>query len=399
MVKKNQIPKIRFNTYSTPWLDYTLIDVIDVIERPFTMFDNENYQCVTVKRRNEGIVSRGIFKGSSILVKSQFKLKAGDYLISKRQVVHGANGIVPTELDDAIVSNEYLVFQESEKLNMEFLAIISKLPYMYEAFFLSSNGVHIEKLLFDFNDWLTRNICIPNKDEQRAIVNFFRSLDETITLKKQQHIQTQNLKKAMFEKMFPKKGVDVPEIRFKGFSKPWVEKKLGDCFTERTERSSVGELLSVTMNSGVVKASSLQRRDNSSDDKSNYKVVKVDDIAYNSMRMWQGASGHSQYDGIVSPAYTIVTPKENIHSPFFSYFFKKPETILTFEKNSQGLTSDTWNLKFPAFSKIKTVFPDTTEQIAIGSFFRNLDLLIVTQQEEIEKLQNVKNAFLNKMFV
>ena len=82
----------------------------------------------------------------------------------------------------------------------------------------------------------------------------------------------------------------------------WEKRKLESIFKERTERSSEGTMLSVTINDGVVLANSLSRKNVSSSDKSNYKLVRKDDIAYNSMRMWQSASGVSNYEGIVSPA-------------------------------------------------------------------------------------------------
>ena len=162
----------------------------------------------------------------------------------------------------------------------------------------------------------------------------------------------------------------------------WEQRGLGECFDERAERSAEGELIAVTINSGVVKASELNRHDNSSEDKSNYKVVRKNDIAYNSMRMWQGASGYSQYDGILSPAYTVAIPKENIDSVFFSYLFKCTDMIYQFQINSQGLTSDTWNLKFPAFSKIKVNVPKLEEQSQIGTYFRTLDTLITLHQRK-----------------
>lgn len=116
------------------------------------------------------------------------------------------------------------------------------------------------------------------------------------------------------------KDIKQPKVRFKGFTDAWEQRKLRDIFVERSERSGDGELISVTINSGVVKASELDRRDNSSENKSNYKIVEVGDIAYNSMRMWQGASGYSDYKGILSPAYTVITPRQGINSEFFPIY-------------------------------------------------------------------------------
>ena len=244
------------------------------------------------------------------------------------------------------------------------------------------------------------NISYPtNKVEQTKIGTFFKTLDNLITCHQHKCDKLVNVKKSMLEKMFPKNGEKIPEIRFKGFTDAWEQRELGEVFEERTERSSDGELISVTINSGIKKFSELNRHDNSSDDKSNYKVVCENDIAYNSMRMWQGASGYSPYNGIVSPAYTVLAPHEDINSVFFSYMFKKSEMIQTFQVRSQGITSDTWNLKYPAFSKIEVLKPKYSEQTKIGTFFKTLDNLITCHQRELEKLKNIKKSLLEKMFV
>lgn len=189
-----------------------------------------------------------------------------------------------------------------------------------------------------------------------------------------------------------------PAIRFAGFTDAWEQRKLGECFDERQERSAEGELISVTINEGIKKFSDLGRHDNSSEDKSHYKKVEVGDIAYNSMRMWQGASGFAPYSGILSPAYTVAVPKSDVDSLFFSYVFKKPQMIHTFQISSQGITSDTWNLKFPAFSEIETTLPKIEEQRKIAAYFKQLDTLITLHQRKYDKLQNVKKSMLEKMF-
>ena len=120
----------------------------------------------------------------------------------------------------------------------------------------------------------------------------------------------------------------------------WEQRKLGECFSERVESMPDGELISVTINDGIKKFSELGRHDNSNDNKSKYKKVCVGDIAYNSMRMWQGASGYSPYEGIVSPAYTVLSPNAGVFSRCIAYQFKLPQMIHTFQINSQGITSD-----------------------------------------------------------
>ena len=173
---------------------------------------------------------------------------------------------------------------------------------------------------------------------------------------------------------------------------------MGEIFSERSERSGDGDLISVTINSGVVKFEDLDRKDNSSEDKSNYKVVKIGDIAYNSMRMWQGASGYSPYNGILSPAYTVIVPNSGYYSKFFAFDFKRFDRIQVFKSNSQGLTSDTWNLKYPALSLIKVLSPGMEEQIAIADFLTKFDTLISLHQRKLDNVKMLKKSLLQKLF-
>ena len=196
-----------------------------------------------------------------------------------------------------------------------------------------------------------------------------------------------------------KEKIGIPKLRFPGFTDPWEQRKLGEILNERSERSSEGELISVTINNGVVKANSLDRKDNSSSDKSNYKVVKRNDIAYNSMRMWQGASGFSPYDGILSPAYTVLIPTKEVDSKFISYMFKKEKMLQQFQRYSQGLTSDTWNLKYPMLKNIPAILPGLTEQVKIRSILEQFDSLIALHQRKLEHLELFKKGLLQQMFV
>ena len=152
------------------------------------------------------------------------------------------------------------------------------------------------------------------------------------------------------------------------------------------------ELLSVTMNGGVMQRSEIEGKDNSSEDKSNYKVVRKGDMVYNSMRMWQGANGVSPYDGIVSPAYTVLTAKLPICNEYFAALFKNYKLINEFRKNSQGMTSDTWNLKYPQIETIKVYLPAIEEQEKIASMLVTLEKRIVAQAILVEQLKKYKRG-------
>ena len=187
-----------------------------------------------------------------------------------------------------------------------------------------------------------------------------------------------------------------PKLRFPGFDEPYVLHRIGDIYAERSERGAADmELLSVTMNDGVMQRSEIEGKDNSSEDKSSYKVVRKGDMVYNSMRMWQGANGVSPYDGIVSPAYTVLTAKLPICNDYFAALFKNYKLINEFRKNSQGMTSDTWNLKYPQIETIKVYLPVIEEQEKIASILVTLDKRIAAQAALVEQLKKYKRGVIS----
>ena len=285
-----------------------------------------------------------------------------------------------TLINKGIISYYYPVFYP-KKCNSNFL--LRRLNYgIRKQLSMAAEGTG-QKVLAH-NKFKNMVVDVPKLNEQERIGSLFSNLDNLITLHQRKYDSLVNVKKAMLEKMFPKNGETVPEIRFKGFTDAWEQRKLGECFSEHVESMPDGEMLSVTISSGIKNFSELGRHDNSNDDKSRYKKVSVGDIAYNSMRMWQGASGYSPYEGIVSPAYTVLSPVEGIvNSKCVSYLFKREDVIHTFKLNSQGITSDNWNLKYPVLSQIEImVSKNIEEQEKIASFFSNLDNLITLHQRK-----------------
>ena len=244
------------------------------------------------------------------------------------------------------------------------------------------------------------DVLIPKYEEQKVIGLFFNGLDHLITLHQRKLEKLKIIKKSMLENLFPQNGEKTPKIRFSGFTEDWEQRKLGECFTERIDSMPNGELISVTINDGIKKFSELGRHDNSNEDKSKYKKVCIGDIAYNSMRMWQGASGYSPYNGIVSPAYTVLVANEDVNSKCIAYQFKLPRMIHAFQINSQGITSDNWNLKFPTLSDISIyISRSIDEQGKIASLLESLDHLITLHQSKLDKLQKIKKSMLESMFV
>ncbi|PRP93751.1 Type I restriction modification DNA specificity domain protein [Bacillus sp. M21] len=164
------------------------------------------------------------------------------------------------------------------------------------------------------------------------------------------------------------------------------------------ERISKGhndeELLSVTISKGIIRQSVGNKRDNSNEDKSSYKLVKAGDIAYNKMRMWQGAVGVSEYRGIVSPAYVVLKPKIEMNSKYYHYFFRTFFYNTYSKRFSYGLCDDQLNLRFKDFKRMKSILPPLDHQNQIANF---LDQKSNSLDMYIEKKLKIKELLLKKI--
>lgn len=140
------------------------------MRRPLKLKSDESYALVTVRRSRGGVALREVLTGSEVKTPTQFSVRAGDFLISKRQIVHGACGIVPAELDGAIVSNEYAVLNSDEQVDLRFLRYLSESRYFQQTCFHSSIGVHVEKMIFKTERWLKWPFNIPPLPVQQRIV-------------------------------------------------------------------------------------------------------------------------------------------------------------------------------------------------------------------------------------
>ncbi|MGX9539520.1 restriction endonuclease subunit S [Shewanella sp. A22] len=409
MIIENKSPEIRHQGFSCDWQNKEIGSILAETKRPVELLDNELYQLVTVKRRNEGLVPRATLKGKNILVKNYYGVKAGDYLISKRQVVHGANGIVPESLDNAVVSNEYLVLTDSDEITAKFWTLISKRPEMHKLFFISSYGVDIEKLVFDVSDWKSRSITIPDVAEQNAITNHFQKLDSLINQHQQKHDKLSNIKKAMLEKMFPKQGKTIPEIRFKGFSGEWMEVQFKSIAGVRRgltyKPDDIAENGIIVLRSSNINVDRFElRKDDVQVNKNavNINRVKNGDILITSANGSSNLVGkHVVVCGLTLDAvhggFMLLAETDVPHflnASMNTYWYDRFRSI-----NVAGGNGAIGNIKGSALEEEYLYIPKKEEQIAIGNYFQKLDALINQHQQQITKLNNIKQACLSKMFV
>lgn len=190
------------------WTRYRLGDLFDVVSRSVDLEDDTEYDLVTVKRSRGGIAFRERLPGRKIAVKSQFYIREGDFLISKRQIVHGACGIVSAEFDGSIVSNEYTVLRPRKMLLLEYLGYLVHSVYMQQTFFHASIGVHVEKMIFKLDDWFKWPIHLPGLEAQQEMVDAVSAAGQKLNFLKAQLTGIEKFKLGLMQRLFSQ------EVRF-----------------------------------------------------------------------------------------------------------------------------------------------------------------------------------------
>ena len=393
----SRVPTLRFKEFTNEWEIHKIGEF--VYER--TEYANDDLSLYSLTIEN-GITPKSERYERSFLIttdnESYKAVNPNDFAFNPMNLRFGA--IARHRGSDKVkVSKYYNIFAVNDKANPVFLEYYFKLYQMIVFYNRMATGSLIEKQRVHFLDFIKFLKPFPSKEEQNKIAEFFSSIDALIDNFKNQKSELEIFRRGIIQAIFSQ------AIRFKKNNSEnyndWETKRLGALFNERNIKNGEKEhrLLSVKIHGGVVPQGDTNKADNSNSDKSKYKVVRVGDIAYNTMRMWQGASGVSQYEGIVSPAYTVVYPK-NGDANFYGYLFKHPRTIFNFYRYSQGLTSDTWNLKFQHFSEVEVTVPsDLEEQKKIAAFLSSLDELIEQKKKQIALAEQWKKGLLQQMFV
>ena len=248
-----------------------------------------------------------------------------------------------------------------------------------------------------------------DKAEQQKIADCLRRIDTLITLHQRKYEKLVNIKKSMLDKMFPKNGASVPEIRFKGFTDPWEQRKLEEYLEVSGQKNFEGiytkeDVLSVSGDFGIVNQIEFQGRSFAGASVANYGVVETGDIVYTKSPLKSNPYGiikaNKGKNGIVSTLYAVYKPKQSANPEFVQIYFEQDARMNNYMHPlvNKGAKND---MKVSAENALKgqIVFPDIKEQRTISEFFHNLDTLITLHQRKLEKLQNIKKSCLEKMFV
>lgn len=404
------VPKLRFPEFSGTWKQRPFSDFISTMDagvsvnsgdRPANIDEYGILKTSCVTNGTFDANENKVVWESSEIARLREPVSAGSIIISRMNTpaLVGANALVQHDHSNLFLPDRLWSAKVNGKAVPYWLGLVMSDPRTRQKLSDLASGTSGSMKNISKRDVTALQLRVPPLPEQQKIADFLGAVDARVGLLRRRRQALSDYKKAMVQRLF---------ARTLRFTRPdgspfpdWQEKRLGEVFEERSDRAGEeDELLSVTMRDGIKRLRDLDRTDNSSDDKSNYKSVYIGDIVYNSMRMWQGASGLSPFNGIVSPAYTVITCKLGNVPRFWAYYFKLSALIHTFQRFSQGLTSDTWNLKFPAFAKIKAMAPvDAEEQQKIADFLSALDAKIDAVARQIGAMERFKQGLLQQMFL
>lgn len=402
-MENNKNPNIRFKGFTDPWEQRKFTDITFLSGEKNK--DNLPYESYSVTNENGFVPQNEQFENGGTMATADKRMY---YIVSKNSFAYNPARINVGSIgyydgpENVIVSSLYEVFKTSEDIDDRYLwhwfksNNFKKLIEQYQ-----EGGV---RLYFYYDKLCMCSLPTPSIQEQIKIGRYFDNLDNLITLHQRKYNKLLNVKKSMLEKMFPKNGSNIPEIRFKGFTDPWEQRKFSDITFPAGEKNKDNlplESYSITNEHGFVPQD--EKFENGGTmreaDKRMYYIVSPNSFAYNPARINVGSIGYQNIgkNVIVSSLYEVFKTSEDVDDRLLWHWFKSPD----FQKLIMQLQEGGVRLYF-YYDKLcmgEVSLPSLEEQRKIGKLFDTLDNLITLHQRELEKLQNIKKSMLEKMFV
>ena len=405
-MRKTEIPSIRFRGFDDAWEQRKLGDIVERVVRKNT--NNESSLPLTISAQY-GLVDQITYFNNRVAsrdVSNYYLVLNGEFAYNKSTSDGFPFGAVK-RLDlyeKGVLSTLYIVFsiKNQSEIDSDYLTVFFDTDRWHKGVSeRAAEGARNHGLLnISADDFFDIDIFLPrHKEEQVAIGSYLRHLDHLITLRQRKFEKLTNVKKSMLKKMFPQNGSSYPAVRFNGFTDPWEQRRFGDVFEEYSEKNRA-ELPPLT----IVQGSGTIRRDESERalqyDKASlpsYKAVHEGDFIVH-LRSFEGGLEKANSQGIVSPAYHTFRG-EGIDSRFYYAYFRSKKFIDTDLKPHVYGIRDGRNIDIEGMKTIEIPFTSYPEQRLIGDAIGAINTLITLHQRELEKLQSIKKALLEKMFV
>ena len=405
-------PALRFKGFTDPWEQRKLGDAFERVVRKNT--NNESRLPLTISAQ-DGLVDQITYFNNRVAsrdVSNYYLVYNGEFAYNKSTSDGYPFGAVK-RLDwyeKGVLSTLYIVFalKHPEKDDSDFMTVFYDTDRWHRGVAeRAAEGARNHGLLnISADDFFDIDTTMPeDKVEQEKIGRLLKKLDTLITLHQRKYEKLVNIKKPMLDKMFPKNGASVPEIRFKGFTDLWEQRKVGELLTERNEQAPMSDeypLMAFIANEGVAPKGERYDRSALVNDTASklYKKTKFGDFIYSSNNLETGSIGLNKYGkASISPVYSIFKPTGIADSDFLGRRLIRKDFINEMVKWRQGVIYGQWRIHESDFIKIEVTVPTVEEQYKLGLLLDNLDTLITLHRRKLEKLQNIKKSCLEKMFV
>ena len=398
MSKKS--PQLRFEGFTDDWEQRKLKDIVNRVTRK-----NKNLEStlpLTISAQY-GLVDQITFFNKQIASKDMsryYLLQKGEFAYNKSYSKDFPWGAIKrlNMYDEGVLSTLYIAFLPF-KVNSDFLVSYYETDGWHkEVAIRAAEGARNHGLLnitaVDFFD--TGLMIPPNNDEQQEIGGFFIELDHTITLHQRKLDLLKEQKKGYLQKMFPKNGAKVPELRFAGFADDWEERKLSDIVVRLTKSSNNNQLPKVEFEDIIAGEGRLNKDISRKFDDRKGTLFEPDNILYGKLRPYLKNWLFSDFKGIALGDFWVFKSKNS--EPKFVYSLIQAD-------NYQRVANDTSGTKMPRsdWKKVSSsnfsIPTSLEEQQKIGSFFKQLDNTIALHQRKLDWLKEQKKGFLQKMFV
>lgn len=404
---KNKKPEIRFKGFSEEWEEKELGDISEVTK--LAGFEFTKYIIYSEEGKIIALRGLNVKKGEIVLDevkyidKSDFsklsrsKLFVGDVLLTYVGTV-GELAIIPENDKYYLAPNVARIRFKNEYVPLFTIQLMGSEQFFNKTIFpLIATSSQPALSMLNVRKFILK---LPSPSEQTQIGNFFKNLDSLITLHQQKYDKLLNVKKTMLEKMFPKNGADVPEIRFKSFSEAWEERKLGDV-AEFNPKSDLPESFLYVDLESVVGTEMIAHREESKDSAPSraQRLARKGDLFYQTVRPYQKNNylfDKSSNNYVFSTGYAQMRPHGDGY--FLLCLVQNNRFVKLILDRCTGTSYPAINSNDLADTKIFIPI-SKEEQEKIGNYFKNLDKLLTLHQGELDKLKNLKKAMLEKMFV
>ena len=391
-------PALRFKGFTDPWEQRKVGD--HLIPSKLPGHTGVDARKLTVKLWGKGVVEKTDSYGGS--EHTQYYVRhAGQFMYGKLDFLHAAFGIVPAELDNYESTLDSPAFDLSE-INGKFLVSRVCKEDFYLKYGTIANGSRKAKRIHE-DTFMDMPILVPELEEQERVAALLEALDTLITLHQRKYEKLVNIKKSMLDKMFPQNGVSVPEIRFKGFTDPWEQRKFSELYEKVSRKNDLtyGKDDIISVANMYYKAESYITDENYL---LTYNVFEMGDIAFEGNKSKNFAHGrfveNTIGNGIVSHVFDVFKPRmTNYDLQFWKYAINNERIMGPILLRSTKASTMMTNLVADDFLQENFLIPCYEEQKKIGEFLNQLDTLITLHQRKLEKLQNIKKSCLEKMFV